>query len=1251
MKIWETAMKITCISTVHSSALVFAARNIKNIYAIPLELRVYYPEQLDFCVDSDAFSEDLRSSDAVLVDIRGSCRAEEIIYNTLRDAENIVVSLVSPVGRMMAITRLGSFRGSLVSKRLKAGEVRDPEDLWGKIRKIQGIVETAGRIVPVGPVRDASNYIKIAKYWRYGGTENLQNLLILLLREYLGCDLPLPADPMPFPEYGIYHRGRFLDSLDEILPHLDPERANIGVLFYGNMHFDQCLPVLKALDDQLGDLNIIPVFSDGIHNLRAIQSFLLRDKPVIDAMVNLTWFRINGGPLGGDPELTKKLLKELDVPVFAPISMYQSCIDDWERSDVGLSPTESIMAVIWPELDGCIEPIPCCGIRSFKLDDTDVREMDAIDDRISRISSRIRSWIHLRREQNGRKRIALIIYNYPPGEENLGRASYLDVFASLKRLLRALKDAGYTLSIPDKELDTLFYDISAVNTGKWLRTETTLKECPFVGPEEYAHAFGFLPDDLQKEIVEFWGKPPGDVMVSDGKILIPGLDLGNVFIGVQPSRPPLTGKDVREAAHDKTKPPHHQYVAFYHWLQRIWHADAVVHIGTHGLAEFMKGKELALSSRCYPDILIGDMPNLYFYHVVNTSEVVVAKRRLYATIISYNSPPYTDADLYEGYSELEELLDEHSQATTHDPRRAERLRGRIFEKAVVLNLRANSIDEIHDMLYNMKRRIIPRGLHVLGENYSEEDLKNFMRMLLRYDRDGVRSLNSIVAETLGLDYKEILKNRSRKIDEIERICSEIINIAMDESDRGYPVELRGDLRSEMEKTLRYGLEMARKYSDNSMEIESFLRGLDGRFIEASSGGDIIRSPHALPTGKNLVQFDPTRIPTSDAIKRGEEIAENTIRAYLDKTGSYPSMVGVILWGFETTKTGGETIGQILSYLGVRLERDPGSLAFRLIPLTLEELGRPRVDCLVNICGFFRDMFPNVMQLLDRAFALVSSLDEPLDMNYVRKHTLENKNRLLREGVEEREARVLAKGRIFGPKSGEYGTRMLPLVEDSVWRTEEELAEVYASSMNHIYTEGIHAIQHLDLYISNIFRVDLVSQIRDSHDWEFIDLDHYFEFFGGLSSAIRSARGRDPVMLVSDTTGEVIRTEGIQSTVEIGVRTRLLNPKWIDGMLAHRFHGAQKIADRIENMLGLAATTHSVESWIWSSIAERYIFDEITRNKLLENNRYAAVKIGERLMEAYSRGYWNANDKEIERLRRSCLEMEGEIEAGSSSSEP
>ncbi len=1249
-------MKITCISTVHSPSLVSAVLQLRERFSLPLELRIYYPEQLDNRrVDASRFVDDLRSADAVLIDVRGSGRAEDLIYDTLKGSEKTVVNLVSPIGRMMSITRLGSFRGSVIASRLKAGEVRNPEDLWRRIKGIQGIVETAGNIIPFGPMRDASNYIKIVKYWRHGGPDNLRNLLLLLLREYMGHgELPDPSEPSPFPEYGIYHKGRFLYSVDEIP--LGERKATIGVLFYGNMHFDQCLPVLNAIQEKLDDINLIPVFSDGIHNLRAIKNFFFKkEKPIIDCMINLTWFRINGGPLGGDPELTRALLKELDVPVFAPVCMYQGLVDEWERSERGLSPLESIIAVIWPELDGCIEPIPCCGVRSSQIAGMEVREVAAIDERVSKIARRAKRWIDLREKDNRRKRIALIIYNYPPGEENIGRASYLDVFASLKRLLAVMKNAGYTLEIPDGELDRIFYEMAAVNTGRWLSAETTLRRCPSLDLDAYLRAFRSIPVEMQNEVVEWWGEPPGDVMVSGNKILIPGLDLGNVFIGVQPARPPLRDADIKEVAHDRTKPPHHQYIAFYYWLERIWQADAVVHIGTHGLAEFMKGKEVGLSSSCYPDLMIGDLPNLYFYHIVNTSEVVIAKRRLYATIISYNSPPYTNADLYEGYVELEDLIDEYSQARVHDPKRAERLEKSIYAKAKDVNIKAGSVAEIHDTLYEMRRRLIPRGLHVIGERYGEEDLMNFMEMLLRYDRDGIRSLNSIVAEARGIDYRSALTNHTfiEEREEIDRICSGIVRNAMNGSLESYlrSINLHNTFEKEIKKALSYGFDALKRYSDNSIEIESFIRGLNGRFIEPSGGGDIIRSPEVLPTGRNLVQFDPNKIPTADAMKRGEEIAENTLRAYIEQNGSYPYSVGVILWGFETTKTGGETIGQILRYIGVRLERDPGSWAAKIVPIPLEELGRPRVDCLVNICGFFRDMFPNVVHLLDRAFAIVAELNESVEMNYVRKNYLENAAELLRKGIDEETACILAKGRIFGPKAGEYGTRMLPLIEDSVWRSEEELAEIYASSMGHIYTENMHAVPQLDLYKSNVARVDMVSQIRDSHDWEFVDLDHYFEFFGGLSNTVRYLKGSDPLMLISDTTGEVVKTEDVKATVEMGVRTRLLNPKWIDGMLSHRFHGGQQITDRVENILGIAATTHSVENWIWSEIAERYIFDDATRDRLLENNQFAAVKIAEWLMEAFKRGYWKASDEEIERLRECYLEMEGEIEGRDATPSP
>ncbi|RLC71126.1 MAG: hypothetical protein DRI26_05745 [Chloroflexi bacterium] len=455
----------------------------------------------------------------------------------------------------------------------------------------------------------------------------------------------------------------------------------------------------------------------------------------------------------------------------------------------------------------------------------------------------------------------------------------------------------------------------------------------------------------------------------------------------------------------------------------------------------------------------------------------------------------------------------------------------------------------------------------------------------------------------------------------------------------------GELAKKARKALQFGLDAAQRYANNEGELEGLLRGLSGRFITPNLGGDVIRDPAVLPTGRNIYQFDPNLIPSDAAGERGAEIAENTLRHYLAKRGCYPENVGVVLWGFETTKTRGETIGQVFHYLGVRVRRKGGSWYPELEIVPLEELGRPRVDCLINICGFFRDMFPNVMALLNQAFEKVAELEEPLEMNFVRKHSLEALESL-RAGVkDEKTARRLSRARLFGPPAGEYGTKVIPLIETSNWGGEQDIAEAHIRSMNHVYAENIHAERLDDLYRSLLTKVDLVSQVRDSHDYEITDLDHYYEFFGGLARSVEHLSGRKPEMLVSDTTREVIKTEDVGQAISRGVRTRLLNPKWISGMLEHDFHGAQKIADRVEYLLGFAATTGAVEDWVWQGVARRFIFDEEMRKRLWENNKFASIEIAKRLLEAVERGYWKASEEEIKRIREMYAEEEGILEEG------
>ncbi len=1180
----NSRINILLVSVVVNKSLAKAIEDVKDYAEVKLifahKLHEYSVEELQSYVDW---------ADIVLTDIRG----DPYVLTELDYKDKDVVVLVGG-STLFSVAKLGSFRMNRM-KNVNMSYV-NPESVKKWINRIQNVIETMGKILPFGVFRDARNYIRIVKYWANGGYENYKNMFLFICKvKGLKVDA---KEPVEYPDYGFYHPLYGY----EYKPEVKPDKPNIGIVFYGGMHLESVEPTLKEIMKRL-DANIIPVYTDGIINLKAMRE-CFKDYE-LDAIITLLWFRLNGGPLGGDPTPTIEFLKKKKAKLFTPIIMLMQDIGDWEKSERGLNVLQTITTVELPEMDGGVEPIPICGVKGC--------DVLPIEDRVEKFVSRVNRWIELRKKPNKDKRIAIVIYNYPPGEENLGSCAYLDTFKSVERILERLEREGYTVERAD--VKELFLKKKLFNPI--LHPPETI-DCPRMSFEEYMSFFSELPEECRRDVIECWGRPLGNIMVDEKGILIPGVMLGNVFIGVQPSRPPLGVEDIHSAIHDQTKPPHHQYLAFYFWLERVFKADCVIHVGTHGLAEFMKGKEVGLSSKCFPDILIGNMPHLYIYHVINTSEATIAKRRLYGTLISYNSPPYTTSDLYEDYARLEELLGEYREALNKDKARAEIAKRKALELAKKLNL-GDNLDEIEAKIYEYKRSIIPKGLHVVGEKYSLEDLEDFMVLVARYDRGEIKSLNRLIAEEMGLSYEELFKNPS-KLKEVDEKAKEIV--------RRF---LKGERFPRYEKTLRYALEVAKRYADNSLELENLVEGLKGNYIEPSVGGDVLRNPEVLPTGRNIYQFDPLKIPTESAVERGKTIAETTIKEYLNRHGKYPKAVGVVLWGFETAKTYGETIAQILEYIGVRVvHKTPYEKELKVIPL--EELKRPRIDVLVTICGFFREMFPNLMELLDKAFRIVAELDEPEDMNFVKKHVRE----MSKYGE-------IAKARIFGPVATEYGTRMLQLVEDSVWNDEKDLADAYIASMSYAYTKGYYSHKALEVLEDLLRRVDLVSQIRDSHDYEITDLDHYYEFFGGLAKSVEVLKGEKPVMLIADTTKEIIKVENVKDAIERGSVTRTLNPKWIEEMLKHGFLGVQKIAERVENLLGLSATTNAVENWIWDKVAERFVLDNELFERLKKENPYATKEILEHLLEAKGRGYWKCDKTISEKIEKTYMDLDSELE--------
>ena len=1244
-------VQIILISTLTNiSALDQIVNEINIDYGNILSLNIYYLHQVEAQKnDFDNVITDIYNADIVLLDIRGHSIGLKRLIDAVGKGNNTVVNLCGGTKELLSKTRMGSFHAKMIFEKQKdIGFDTDYVDISAGLKILEWI-KKAGKILPFGIIKDAKNWGFAIDYWQYGGKENLKNLLLMLLREYGGKKKVRFSIPAIFPKGGIYYPGseKFFLSIDDFFsahPPM-PDKPNIGIFFYGGMHFEDNRPIVKVLVERLKkDVNVIPVFSDILSNLETMEKFFLKNgEPLVSAVINLQYFRLNGGPLGGDPEPTIFLQKKLNCPFFGPVQLYQTEISKWEESEIGLSPVEVVIAVAMREIDGCVEPMVLSGLNDTgfsKNIGNDLMESCPIDDRIEKFTNRIKRWLRLQQKANSEKKIAIIIYDYPPGEENLGNAGYLDVFQSIDNVLCQLKKQKYKVDIPEKGIKDLLLSMGSVNTSEWSLPENY--KGITVSKDKYCTWFDALPDDLKNKMIKRWGKPPGDIMSWKEKIFIPGIELGNIFIGIQPSRG--IHEEQENSYHDRDLPIHHQYLAFYRWLEHEFCTDALIHMGTHGTLEFTSGKETGPSSRCTPDILIGDMPHIYVYWVTNTSEAAIAKRRSYAVIVDHQTPSFTTSGLYDELADIEELIHEYYEATVQDPFRAKIVKEQILEGANRINLKDKSIETISDTLSEIKRSIIPKGLHIFGQKYKKDDMIEFLTLISRYDRE-VPSLHRIIAESKGLDYEELIKHPLRADDssifenlweQIESEAKETIQLLVNGSPKQKLLKnLPRSSRNKKDEIFDY-LKNLQSNTGNNKEYSGLLDSISGKFVTPNIGGDPIRTPEVFPTGANLYPFDPRLIPSSAACIRGAAIVQGTIDEFYKINGKYPETISVVLWGFETIKTRGETIGQILCYLGLRPVRKSGPWFTDLEIIDLDELKRPRIDVVVTICGIFRDTLPNLIDLLGNAFKIAGSLNEPSEMNFIKKHSME-----LKDKFEDKDINIHT--RIFGPGMGEYATSLTTMIETSRWNNEDELVNAYMESMQYGYDENSSAVSSKKVFKHLLSGVDLVSQVRDTHELEITELDHYYEFFGGVSKSIESLKGEKPQMLISDTTKEFIQVEDVEKPIERSMRTRLLNPKWIDGMLEHPFHGAQKISERVEYVLGLAATTGKVKKWIWRDISNRYIFNDEMRNRLSENNSCAALKLISRLIEADKRDYWQANDKEKQKLIEAYIELEGMIE--------
>ncbi len=1071
----------------------------------------------------------------------------------------------------------------------------------------------------------------VYRYLRLGGVENLKNALLYIAREFFGIDIEVES-PAETPWEGIYHPKSPTPfySIEDYIEWYGKERIEkaptVGIIFYKTHLVIDDLEVEDALIEALEGrgLGVIPVFSWGFPNREfeiegndaVIEKFFMRDgNPLIDLLIDLqSSFLIHTGD--------RSILSRMDVPIIKGVIAYHRSEDEWREDEHGLG-GELVWSVVMPEFEGIIEPLVAGARVRERIEGATSERFSPIPERISHLADRVLKWVNLRKKPKNKRKIVFILHNNPCAgvEANVGAGSNLDTLESLARVLKRMREEGYSIEdLPSdgKELIDRIMDKKAISDFRWTSVDEIVRKggaiC-LVDEKEYRSWFDELPDDVRERMIESWGDPPGDAMVHQGRIVVTGIDLGNVIVSVQPKRGCAGARcdgSVCKILHDPDIPPTHQYVASYKFFERIWKADAIVHVGTHGNLEFLPGKSVGLSEACYPDIALGTLPNLYIYSVDNPSEGIVAKRRSYAALVDHMLPVMTASGTYGRLNELERLLGEYDLAKVADHARAHALEHLILEAIDEANLGGDigltedmTFDEVvkrvHDVISRMKGSLINKGLHILGEVPEGDKRVELITSMIRFDEDVKRAFSGDW-DRLKAYVRDVLEGRCEN--------DEITLKVKDLSER---------------------IDLCKN------EIESLLHGFDGGYIEPGPSGLPTRGRwDVLPTGRNFYTLDPTRIPTRAAWRVGRKLATDLIEKYERETGRIPENCGMILFSTDITWADGEELSQMLYLIGVEPRWDEAGRVngFRIIPL--HELKRPRIDITVRISGIMRDSFMEIIELLDDAIRAVAQLDEPPEMNFIRKHALEQVN----EGSDWTSAAT----RIFGSKPGTYGAGVNLAVYASAWKDEKDLSDVFVYWSGYAYGKGINGKESHEELLNQLKSLDLSFRSNPTDEHDLFGCCCYFAYHGGMTAAARALSGRDVRAYHGDTRDpEDVRVTDLKDEIRRVVRTRLLNPKWIEGMKEHGYRGASEISKRVTRVYGWQATTREVDDWIFDDIAKTYILDDDMREFFEDNNPWALEEMGRRLLEACERGLWDPDPEVLDELKKHYLEIEGWME--------
>ncbi|KQQ55775.1 cobalamin biosynthesis protein CobN [Pseudomonas sp. Leaf127] len=1117
---------------------------------------------------------------------------------------------------------------------------------------------------------------RLWQFLRQGGLDNALNLFNCMASQWLGRDYAW-QEPQALPRAVIYHPHKTRAQLADWQTDWAADAPVAALIFYRSHLQAANTSFIDVFCQRLQaqGLNPLPIAVASLKEagcLTAVEDWL--DEADAALILNTTGFAQSS------PETPHLRPFRRDVPVIQAI-----CAQDnepaWQASDLGLGARDLAMHIALPELDGRIISRPI----SFKdlawhseRSQSDVVCYRAQPERMDFVAHLARNWIELARRNNADKRIALILANYPTRDGRIGNGVGLDTPAAALNILRAMQQQGYPVEgLPDSGTALIQQLLGGVTNDL---DSLDLRPCQqSLALQDYLTAFATLPEANREAVIQRWGAPEADPMFRGGRMMVAGLRLGLTFVGIQPAR----GYQVDPSAvyHDPDLIPPHGYLAFYFWLRFAYGAQAVIHVGKHGNLEWLPGKGVGLSATCWPDAILGPLPNIYPFIVNDPGEGAQAKRRTQAVIIDHLMPPLTRAETYGPLRDLERLADEYYEAQLLDPRRARELQREILQQVrdsrldlelqldASLNADADAavwLPRLDTYLCDLKESQIRDGLHVFGESPSGRLRIDTLLALLRIPRGDGRGAHSsllrALAKAFALDFdpldcalaepcapekpallqavsQEPWRTQGDSRERLELYAAQLIErVIRNESLADVPAH------QDLHLIIEHLREIVAPCLDacGPAEMQGLLDALAGRFVPAGPSGAPSRGRlDVLPTGRNFFSVDVRNLPTPTAWRIGFHSTSLLLERHLQDHGDHLRQLGLSVWGTATMRTGGDDIAQAMALMGVRPVWATGSQRvddFEILPVSL--LDRPRVDVTLRVSGFFRDAFASLIRLFDAAVQAVAALDEPDDLNPLAARVRQERLELQAKGISEDDARRQAGWRVFGAKPGAYGAGVQGAIDGRVWQSREDLAEVYLNWGGYAYggqDDGTPARQH---FAQRLSRVQAVLQNQDNREHDLLDSNDYYQFQGGMLAAADSLSGEKTASYHGDhSQPDLPKIRTLKEELNRVIRSRAANPKWIEGVKRHGYKGAFEMAATVDFLFGFDATTELIDDHQYELLADAYLLDGDTREFIQQHNPDALRDMTERLLEAQQRGLWQEPGEYREALETLLLDIE------------